>query len=270
LNPDKDLKFWDFSFDEMGQHDLPATIDYITNLTKVEKLTYIGHSQGTSQMFVALTKNIEYFKSKLNGFVSLAPIVRFKNVKSSLVKFAANWNLDKLVRFFGVNELLNGPETYNPLLAYICKYASPICSAYMGLILDNLPVENDIRALRTFVGHIPAGSSLKCLSHYANNIRTGEFLEFDYGKEENMNRYGQETAPKYKLENIKRVPICMIVGKSDLLSDTEDSQWLKNELDKNNVVHFYKEYPLMGHSTFLVPKYDEFLKDIFKCVDDFN
>jgi len=254
----------------MGQHDLPATIEYITNLTKVEKLTYIGHSQGTSQMFAALTKNIEYFKSKLNGYISLAPIVRFKNTDSTLVRVAANLNLDKLVGLFGIHELLNGPETYNPLLAYICKYVSPICSAYMGLILDNLPVDNDIRALQTFVGHIPAGSSLKCLSHYANNMRTGEFLEFDYGKKENMNRYGQATPPNYKLDNIKNVPICMLVGMNDLLSDIRDTQWLKEELDKNNVVHFYKEYPRMGHSTFLVPKYDEYLKDIFKCVDDFN
>lgn len=51
LNADKDKKFWDFSLHEMGQYDLPAMIDFILLTTKREKLSYIGHSQGSAQYF---------------------------------------------------------------------------------------------------------------------------------------------------------------------------------------------------------------------------
>ena len=41
----------------MGKYDDPANIDYVRKFTKVDKLTYIGHSQGTSQMFYAISAN---------------------------------------------------------------------------------------------------------------------------------------------------------------------------------------------------------------------
>ena len=36
-----DKEFWNFSQYEMGIYDLPVMLDYITNLTKQEKITYI-------------------------------------------------------------------------------------------------------------------------------------------------------------------------------------------------------------------------------------
>jgi lysosomal acid lipase/cholesteryl ester hydrolase len=55
-NPDKDKEFWQFSFQQMADFDLPAVFTYIFNITK-QKIHYVGHSQGTIQMFVALSKN---------------------------------------------------------------------------------------------------------------------------------------------------------------------------------------------------------------------
>lgn len=54
LDPNKDEQFWQFSFQELGDFDMPASIDYVREQTGVKKLTYIGHSQGTTQMFYAL------------------------------------------------------------------------------------------------------------------------------------------------------------------------------------------------------------------------
>jgi len=48
LDPNYDAKFWDFSFVEIGLGDIPATVDYIRDLTKFPKVAYIGHSQGTT------------------------------------------------------------------------------------------------------------------------------------------------------------------------------------------------------------------------------
>ena len=40
--------YFDFSFFEMGKYDVPANIDKIISVTGHSKITYIGHSQGTS------------------------------------------------------------------------------------------------------------------------------------------------------------------------------------------------------------------------------
>jgi pimeloyl-ACP methyl ester carboxylesterase len=48
LNPDKDEEYWQFSFPEMGDFDLPTSIDYVRSFTKQQKVAYLGHSQGTS------------------------------------------------------------------------------------------------------------------------------------------------------------------------------------------------------------------------------
>lgn len=42
-----DAKFWDFSWQQIGQMDLPASIDYVLNTTNTRKLNYVGFSQGT-------------------------------------------------------------------------------------------------------------------------------------------------------------------------------------------------------------------------------
>ena len=45
-------EFWNFSYDDFAAKDMPKTIDYIIEHSKYEKVSYIGHSQGTQQMFI--------------------------------------------------------------------------------------------------------------------------------------------------------------------------------------------------------------------------
>ncbi|CAH8504762.1 unnamed protein product, partial [Dicrocoelium dendriticum] len=40
-----DQSYWDFSWDEMADYDLPASINYVLSTTKTKSLAYIGHSQ---------------------------------------------------------------------------------------------------------------------------------------------------------------------------------------------------------------------------------
>jgi len=80
LNPDERTPeeaglFFDYSFYEMGKYDLPAQIDYVLSTTGVKTLSYIAHSQGTSQMFSALAEGHGDLDKKVNLFVALAPIV---------------------------------------------------------------------------------------------------------------------------------------------------------------------------------------------------
>lgn len=73
--------FWSFSFHEMGIYDLPAIIDYVLLQTKVSKLHFIGHSQGTAAFFVMASEKPEY-NEKIEIMHALAPIAFLKHVVS--------------------------------------------------------------------------------------------------------------------------------------------------------------------------------------------
>ena len=70
-------QFWTFSFDEMAEYDLPASLAYARQVSGAAKVTYIGHSQGTTQMFAALSfANIRpKVAPYINRFYALAPVV---------------------------------------------------------------------------------------------------------------------------------------------------------------------------------------------------
>ena len=43
---DKEHKkaFWDFSWADIGRYDLPVVIEFVKNMTKQEKMAYVGYS----------------------------------------------------------------------------------------------------------------------------------------------------------------------------------------------------------------------------------
>ena len=41
-------EFWDFYQEDMGLKDVPAFIEFILETTGLEKISYIGHSEGTT------------------------------------------------------------------------------------------------------------------------------------------------------------------------------------------------------------------------------
>ncbi|XP_072141346.1 gastric triacylglycerol lipase-like [Dermacentor andersoni] len=55
ISADSDVRFWNFSFQEMIEYDVPATIDYILRETGKPRVGYVGHSQGTLVMFGLLS-----------------------------------------------------------------------------------------------------------------------------------------------------------------------------------------------------------------------
>ena len=52
---------WNFSWADMGIYDLPATIEYIIEETGAPKVTVIGHSQGTSQMWYGMSHKQDFY-----------------------------------------------------------------------------------------------------------------------------------------------------------------------------------------------------------------
>ena len=71
----------------MGKYDDPAQVEKALSISGRKTATYIGHSQGTSQMFYALSDDPTYWKKKVNLFVALAPVTMLHDTKSELIHY---------------------------------------------------------------------------------------------------------------------------------------------------------------------------------------
>jgi lysosomal acid lipase/cholesteryl ester hydrolase len=258
LNPNKDKKFWHYTFHEMGMHDLPAMIDHIIQETGREKISYVGHSQGTAQLFAAATIIPEYFASKLNGFVALGPITNIHNIKSLFFKLLADSRLDYVLQLLGVDELLDSGPAVLKLQELICKYMGIICSGLLEILVDLKPADDDMDRFLVLLTHFPSGTSLRTLQHFADNIRHNRFCQYD------------NSAP-YVLENIKGFPISLFVGKDDELATPEDCRILRDILTKQpGVLHYYNEFDDMGHATFFLSKQNDHVPALLGELDKYN
>ncbi len=257
LDPDKSTEFWKYSFHEMGEYDLPAIIEFIRKRTGKEKISYIGHSQGTAQLFSALTYNTEFFTSRLNCFVAFGPITNIENVGSGLIKVLAETRLDKILETLNINELLNNPEAVNKLQVIICKYVGILCSGILNMIADLNPKYDDMHRFIVFISHFPSGSSLRTLQHFSQSILKKNFAPY-------------KSKNPYELSNIKNIPIGLFVGRQDLLATVLDNRNLKAALEFNDVIKFYKEYDNMGHATFFLSENNQHIDDLLNFLERFN
>jgi pimeloyl-ACP methyl ester carboxylesterase len=113
VNVMKPKEYWEFSFQQMGRFDVPANIAYVLAQTGQATLSYAGHSQGTSQMFAALSykDTKDYVNSKVNVFIALAPIVYLANQDSTILNIFAygTVGIKELADTFHVYSIFPGP-----------------------------------------------------------------------------------------------------------------------------------------------------------------
>jgi lysosomal acid lipase/cholesteryl ester hydrolase len=74
-----------YSWNEIGYYDLPAMIDYILALTNQQQLYFVGHSQGTTSLFVLLSTRPEY-NQKISTAFLLSPVAFLKNVPNPIFR----------------------------------------------------------------------------------------------------------------------------------------------------------------------------------------
>lgn len=97
--------------------------------------------------------------------------------------------------------------------------------------------------LPVILGHTPAGSAINQLLHYGQEVDSGKFRKFDYGRVENLIRYKHTSPPDYDLNNI-RTPVALYYSQDDWLATVKDTEHLLKTLP--NVVESY----LVPHKKF--------------------
>ena len=259
-----DKAYWEFSFDEMARYDVPAFIALIRNVTGVEKIVYIGHSQGTTQMFAALSD--AEIRPKVAPFVkqfhALAPIVFMNQPKGATAQELADSLFDgaKKTLAGGVNYLSIGScvwdqqaiDFYNKYceanrLTCAKNYAKDwSASPEIAARIDNWPRAGYKKEIDV------SGSSVGNLVHLGQLIvsqlkKSGSFPKYDYGPAGNLKKYGTKTAPLYDLGLIKET-VRMWVGSEDIFATIPEADALVKAAKNADIS--YEVIQEWGHCAF--------------------
>ncbi|GFS27212.1 lipase [Elysia marginata] len=234
LSP-KSLEFWEFTWDDMAQYDLPANIYYILNQTGHEQLYYVGHSQGSAIAFARFSEDQE-LASRVKHIMALAPIGRVKNMISPPLRLLVPYaeRMDSFFDAFGHGEFGIPRPLLRLLAGTLCaEWGAPVCENLVFLMTGFDSKSLNTSRVDVYLSHDPAGTSSRTILHWAQNVRSGQFQHFDFGEKENLIKYGQKSPPLYHPSRVK-TPVAIFRGGRDWLADTKDVEWLIPQL---NVTH---------------------------------
>lgn len=124
LVPDTDEQFWMFTWDEMASLDMPAMVHYVTDVAEVDSVGWVGHSEGTIQMFAAASSLTGFNKDntflhdaikKINLFVALAPVAYVNNLASRAIQVLAKQYIVDEIFDRGIYEIGKWDDKVMPL-----------------------------------------------------------------------------------------------------------------------------------------------------------
>lgn len=256
--------FWNFSWMEMSELDLPAAFEFVARSTG-QKINYIGHSQGTTQMFAALAnpsgKN-EKITKNLKKFAALGPVAYTGHVESPFFTFLAKSNtMIEIAKYMGKYGLFLPGWTSTSAAKIVCMRWKWMCSNLVQQIADRNSSVNNMERMKVFGAHFPSPTSVRNLLHWRQGLlNNGVFRKYDFGEAENLRRYGQKTPPVYD-PNLITEDIAMFVGTDDLLAvPTDATAWFNALTNSKKSYHQYR----IGHLTFLMGKELAYMNDLLE------
>jgi pimeloyl-ACP methyl ester carboxylesterase len=212
----------------MGLYDVPANIDTVLRVSGYPTLNYVGHSQGTTQMFVAATLYKD-LAQKVDHFFALAPVVYVAHTRSPILTAMAELKLASVISSLGMKDFLPEPVQ---LIPWLCDFSvvAWVCESAV-YALAGAEIERDNMAV--YLSHFPAGTSIQDMMHWAQAARNKDFRRHDYGSPEaNIEHYGTHFPPAYDLRNYPSsgLPVSMFTGGKDVVSTMEDVRQLVREM----------------------------------------
>ncbi|XP_049866872.1 lipase 3-like [Pectinophora gossypiella] len=224
--------FWRFSWHEIGYYDLPAMIDYVIKETGIDKIHYVGFSQGTTVFWVMMSTRPEY-NEKIVAMQALAPVAYIGNVRSPLIKALAPFtnSLETIFKILGTNEVLPNGKINELAGQSLCTeeaITQVLCTNLLFLICGFNEEQLNATMFPVVLGHTPAGASTRQLVHFGQLYKSGKFVQFDHGWLGNKRRYGSFKPPPYNLSAI-RVPTFLHYADNDWLSTPKDVDKLAKE-----------------------------------------
>ncbi|XP_039727702.1 lysosomal acid lipase/cholesteryl ester hydrolase [Pteropus medius] len=241
-------EFWAFSFDEMANYDLPASINFILNKTGQQQVYYVGHSQGTTIGFIAFSRIPELAK-KIKMFFALAPVASIDFSIGPIIKMARIPDL-LLKDIFGKKEFLPQNAVLKWLAMNVCDHVllKELCENIFFLLCGFNERNLNMSRISVYITHCPAGTSVQNMIHWKQNSQLGKFQAFDWGSSaKNYFHYNQTHPPTYNVKDML-VPTTIWNGGHDWLADVKDISILLTQI--TNLV-YHKYFPEWEHLDFI-------------------
>ena len=217
--------FWQFSWDQHGIVDLPAMIHYVMKSTKVSTIRYIGHSMGTTSLFVMLNEFPE-MNNIIDYCVAMAPVAHIPNMTGLQKKYLNHVYLGLKV--------IKAIRLYN--LTFYKAYFVPKILEFLALFVNGFHSASDER-FDQISDFAPAGTSIFTVTQYIKNHKVKDFMTRDC---DNI----------YSLSEVK-VPITSWFSDADWASCEADARAIDMQL--GSLIREVKQVPLenYGHLDFL-------------------
>jgi len=265
-------QFWNFTFTEMGVHDVPAHVNYVLEATNRKTLTYVGWSQGTVQFWVAGSDPVvgPLVKEKVNLHVALAPAAWMYHSSSPILTALARLHQGQHLEDIFPYDFLSGGKTTREFEEFMCNITKGyLCHLTVDQFMGKSDLDDTID-IENLVAFFPAGVSSKDISHYEQLIDMNFFRRYDYGTEGNMREYGTPTPPNYTISNYN-VPTAFFIGSHDILADVADVVTLQKEMPPAAIV-YNRTYDQFSHITWVAgnEKSVYWLEDFKKLVTQYN
>jgi lysosomal acid lipase/cholesteryl ester hydrolase len=266
-------EYWNFNLDTMAQKDIPSQLKLVANETgKAGHIFYIGYSMGATVAFMYASEYPEESQKLIQGLVALAPVVYLNGIrKIELVKPL----ILSVIKFLSVKNVkgLFYHETYiHTYLNRFCKNVAPIGCAQLLNWIFGKSVQFQPEDLLLLFSYFPTGTSIYEFEQYVQIAQSKNFQKFDYGKEKNVEIYGQSEPPTYNLSKIK-LPVRLLYGEEDSLTSQENVDRLYKEVGSTNK----EKYPTpvnnkneaYNHIDFIYSKYLEknLYEKLFEILD---
>ncbi|KAF6317404.1 lipase A, lysosomal acid type [Rhinolophus ferrumequinum] len=241
-------EFWAFSYDEMANYDLPASINFILNKTGQQQVYYVGHSQGTTIGFIAFSRIPELAK-KIKMFFALAPVASITFSTSPITKLGRLPDL--LIKdVFGVKQFLPQSAVLKWLSTHVCNHVilKELCGNVFFVLCGFNERNLNMSRVPVYITHSPAGTSVQNMIHWRQTFKSQKFQAFDWGSSaKNYFHYNQTYPPTYNVKDML-VPTAVWSGDQDWLADVKDISILLTQI--TNLV-YHEAIPEWEHLDFI-------------------
>ena len=240
-----DNNYWNYTFEDMALKDQKTYWEYIMKTTGYEKLGFVAHSQGTTQMFIALIYDPDYYVKHLAAFIAQSPVADLTHTRSKPLSMSASIDLPALADKYGIHVMFPYKSMMAGAYAKVCTIVPLLCNFAIEMIADDEPNYDSKERMPVLMSHYPSGSGSKNYEHIVQLVKYG-FVRYRNNDSVPLEYYDLSKMPK-------SINIALMVGSSDKLATEVDSRNLRDKMIANGQLTFYKEYPHMGHLTFLLP-----------------
>ncbi|KAI3835108.1 hypothetical protein MKW92_035245 [Papaver armeniacum] len=247
-------QYWDYSWDDMAESDLPAYINFVYKQTK-KKINYIGHSQGTIMALASFSlgpKAPNEILTKLKAAALLSPVAYLSHMLNPMSRAVAKSIAAEFQGAYAMAEVNMKDERMSAYLGAICKSVQGLnCFDSVSSFTGKNCCLN-ATSFDKFIANSPQSTSAKNSMHLAQTSNSGKFTKYDYGLL-NMVKYGQPTPPPYPLTNIpKNLPLFISYGVNDALADPQDVEHLLSDMQHPKNKLEVQKIPNYGHLDFII------------------